>query len=222
MLKKIINLILVILLFFCMFNIIKKAYNTHHNKITYEKIKLEKEQHKDNLTNYLTKKDIDWITIPNTAIDYPIKTTDDNDYYLTRDADGSPNLGGAIFYDANSIPFEKNNTIIYGHSMTDGSMFNNLHYFKKDINKFKESTVIITKKNGEKLRYKPLGLYVTNNDWFYYNLNNMSIKEAVELIQKKSIYDIDVEYTDDSDIITLVTCSYEQKNGRLFVFFISE
>ena len=222
MLKKVVNLILVLLLLFCVFNVAKKAYNTYHNKITYEKIKLEKEQHKDDLINYLNEKDIDWITVTNTSIDYPIKTTDDNEYYLTHDINGSTNLGGAIFYDASSIPFKENNTIIYGHSMMDGSMFNNLHYFKNDINRFKKSEVIITRKNGEVLKYKPLGLYLTNDDWFFYNLNNISIKDAVKLIQKKSIYDIDVKYSDDSNIITLMTCSYEQNNERLFVFFISE
>ena len=222
MLKKIVNLILVILLGFCIFNIGKKAYNTYNNKITYEKIKLEKEQQKNNLINYLNEKDIDWITIPNTSIDYPVKFPKDNEYYITRDVYGSPNLGGAIFYDAYNIPFENNNTIIYGHCMNDGSMFNNLHYFKRDIDRFKESEVIITRKNGEVLKYKPLGLYITNNDWFYQRLNNMNLKEAIELIQEKSIYDIDVNYSDDSEIITLMTCSYEQRNERLFTFFIRE
>ena len=222
MLKKVVNLILVLLLFFCVFNVAKKAYNAYYNKITYEKIKLEKEQHKDDLINYLNEKDIDWITVTNTSIDYPIKTTDDNEYYLTHDINGSPNLGGAIFYDANSIPFKENNTIIYGHSMMDGSMFNNLHYFKDDINRFKKSEVTIIRKNGQELKYKPLGLYLTNNDWFFLNLNSMSIKDAVELIKKKSIYNIDTKYNNDSNIITLMTCSYEQNNERLFVFFISE
>ena len=213
MLKKFLNLLLIIILLFFLYEIGEKYYNDYINKRTYEVMQQNKE---------LKKYDYDWITIPGTYINYPIAWGKGNDYYLTHDINGVENKGGAIFYEEQEEPFVGTNTIIYGHSMNNGSMFNNLHLFRENQIKFINSKVIIERKNGETKVYKPLGVYITNKDFFYYTLDNMDIDDAVELIQSKSIYDINVEYTDKSDIITLMTCSYENKGGRLLVFYISE
>lgn len=213
MLKKFLNLLLIIILLFLLYEIGEKYYHNYINKITYEEMQRNKE---------LKKYDYDWITIPGTYIDYPIAWGKGNDYYVTHDINGVENKGGSIFYEEQEEPFVGTNTIIYGHSMKNGSMFNNLHIFRENQIEFINSKVIINRKNGETKIYKPLGLYITNNDFFYAKLDNMNVDEAVKLIQSKSIYDIKLEYTDASDIITLMTCSYENKGDRLFVFYISE
>lgn len=69
-----------------------------------------------------------WITIPGTAVDYPIfQSETDNSYYLTHSIDGDESPEGCIFTeDYNSKDFEDPNTVIYGHDMKNGSMFQNL------------------------------------------------------------------------------------------------
>lgn len=69
-----------------------------------------------------------WIYIPDTMIDYPVVQGIDNDIYLSYDAYGNESESGAIFMNyVNSPDLSDSKTIIYGHSMKDGSMFHALH-----------------------------------------------------------------------------------------------
>ena len=69
-----------------------------------------------------------WIRIPGTAIDYPVLQREgDNSYYLDHTAEGIQAAEGAIFTeDYNTKTFEDVNTVIYGHDMKNGTMFQNL------------------------------------------------------------------------------------------------
>ena len=112
--------------------------------------------------------------------------------------------------------------MIYGHSMKNGTMFNNLHFFQKDHQKFKDSILTIETAEGAH-KYKPFAYYVTSNNFFYKDIDNMEAFEAVSLIKQNSDYFINsVEYNEDSHIVGLYTCDYSIKNGRLIVFYISE
>ena len=67
---------------------------------------------------------IGWLTLPDTAINYPVTQADDNEYYLHHLYDGTYNKAGCLFADyENQEDFSDRNTIIYGHNMRDGSMF---------------------------------------------------------------------------------------------------
>lgn len=67
---------------------------------------------------------IGWITLPDSAINYPVTQTDNNEYYLRHLYDGTYNKAGCLFADyENQADFSDRNTIIYGHNMRDGSMF---------------------------------------------------------------------------------------------------
>ena len=166
----------------------------------------------------------DWIEITNTNINYPIAYKENsNHYYLKHDIYGNENIHGAIFYDGSSEPYSSHTTIIYGHCMKDGSMFNNLHRFKNSEIKFRESELMVERKDGTTKYYQPLGVYVTNSDFFYMNLSKMEREEAIALIKEKSVYsDTGAMITEDSEIICLMTCSYDNEGDKLFVFYVSE
>ena len=66
-----------------------------------------------------------WITIENTAVDYPVMyTPDDPEKYLHRDFEGRYSFAGLPFLDARCDPGEpSSNMIIYAHNMRSGQMF---------------------------------------------------------------------------------------------------
>ena len=67
---------------------------------------------------------VGWIYCEDTVINYPVVQAEDNDYYLHRNYDGTYNVSGSIFVEANNRPgFLDCDTILYGHHMNDGSMF---------------------------------------------------------------------------------------------------
>ena len=76
-----------------------------------------------------------WITIPDTAIDYPVLQDEDElDYYLTHNLDGSSGYPGCIYtQNYNSKDWDDHNTVLYGHNMKNGSMFAALHKYKDPV-----------------------------------------------------------------------------------------
>jgi sortase B len=221
LLRKAIRTILIVILSISCWEIGKKQISYKKSINTYNKIEQEK-NNTDNVQDFLSRKGFDWITVTGTAIDYPLVKGKDNEYYISHDYLGNDDIGGAIFYDAYDEPYNKTMTTIYGHSMRNGTMFNNLHYFQKDHDRFRNSNLLIHTELGL-TAYKPLGYYVTDSDFFYKDLDDKLTKEAVDLIEKESDYFIQQdEIEEGAHIIALYTCDYSQGNGRLIVFYIEE
>lgn len=192
------------------------GFESYKNYKAYKQSLEEKEE-------IMKTKDMDWITVSNTKVNYPVAwKANDNFYYLSHDIYDNETVHGAIFYEGSRAPFSSHTTILYGHCMRDKSMFATLHYFREDESKFRESEVTIETKEGEIKKFKPLGLYVTNKNFFYSKLHTMTLDEAVAIIKENSRYDININYNENSKIIVLMTCSYEHEGDRLFCFYISE
>ena len=68
---------------------------------------------------------VGWIQIPDTQVNYPVYQTTDNDHYLHTNAKGEWSIGGQIFMDYQNNPngLTDQQTILYGHHMRNGSMF---------------------------------------------------------------------------------------------------
>lgn len=222
LIRKLLNIVLISVLSISCWEIGKKQLSYKQSIATYNKIEKEKNNTKD-LKEFLIKHNFDWITVTDTAIDYPLVQGEDNNYYITHDYQGEDDIGGAIFYDAYDKPYNGSLTAIYGHSMKNGTMFNNLHYFQKDHDRFNNSKLMIHTESGMTI-YKPLGYYVTADDFFYKNLDDKFTKDAVDIIEKKSDYFIQQnEVVEGAHIIALYTCDYSiNKDGRLIVFYIEE
>lgn len=220
-LKNVINVILIAVLSISSWEIGQKQWEYYKAKKTYEEAQNEKTRSNDT-SDYLKEHGYDWITVEGTAIDYPVMTYTDNNFYINHDYQGNESNSGAIFYCSSDEPFDGKYTMLYGHSMKNGTMFNNLHYFQKDHQRFKES--VLTIETAENIKtFKPFAYYVTNNNFFYKQIDDMETSDAVALIKQNSDYFINgVEYDNNSHIVALYTCDYSIQNGRLIVFYISE
>jgi len=219
--RKLISNLLVATLSISAWELGKKQYGYLENRKTYSTIQKQKDNTGD-VQAYLKEHNFDWIQVTGTAIDYTLMVAEDNNYYLTHDYKGESSSGGAIYYDASDVPYNGSNTVIFGHSMRDGSMFNNLHYFQKDHKRFQESVLTISTAEGE-TKYYPLAYYVTQDNFFHKDVDNMPIDEALKVIERDTNYYIkDTNYSSDSHIIVLYTCDYSIEDGRLIVFYISK
>ena len=166
---------------------------------------------------------VGWITIPNTAIDYPMvhPSEDKDDYYLTHNFEKEENSGGAIFVEsAIKHPFEDENTIIHGHNMRDGSMFAELNKFKEE-DFFNNNKKICINTKDISYVYEIFSVYVeaANEKPYMYNF---STKEQyvsfLNYLKNKSMFLSNIpEFTENDKIITLSTFSYEVADGRCLV-----
>ena len=65
-----------------------------------------------------------WVRLQDTAINLPVVKTTDNSFYLTHRFDEERNKLGTPFIDAGNVgDFSDRHTVIYGHALSDGSMF---------------------------------------------------------------------------------------------------
>lgn len=73
-----------------------------------------------------------WIDIPDTDVSYPFVQCGDTTTYLRRAWDGTAASAGSIFMEPGCTADLKGfNTILYGHNMTNGTMFGVLKNYKK-------------------------------------------------------------------------------------------
>lgn len=170
---------------------------------------------------------IGWINIPDTIINYPVVQAEDNDYYLERDFFGKPDKHGTLFLDVQSdILKPTTNLMIYGHNMKDGSMFSMLKSYRKkafyDKNNIIEFNTIYAKGKYEIISVFLSKVYLKSDNVFkYYQFFQASTEEEFnyfyENIKKIALYDTGVEAKYGDTFLTLSTCDYSTKDGRLVV-----
>lgn len=155
-----------------------------------------------------------WIQIPNTAVDYPIlQSSTDNAYYLNHTIDGEEKKEGAIFTENfNTKTFEDPNTVIYGHDMKNGSMFQSIHNYM-DRNFFDTNRDITIYMPDQILHYKIFAAYLTDNKHLLMNYNFWNQEEYKQYLDSifskrdmNAFVDTSMEVTNEDKIITLSTC----------------
>ncbi len=179
---------------------------------------------------------IGWITVPNTDIDYIVvqdKDGKDNDYYLKHDFKGAKNRNGAIFGDYRmNIEYGKKqaNTVVYGHHMKSGLMFNNLLKYD-ELSFYKENPVIsfdTIYEEGQWVIFALMKIDAKENNGSP-SFNFMKLGSALEDplnfqafindIRDHSVINTEsaIAVTTDDELLTLSTCSYEHSDYRTVV-----
>ena len=162
---------------------------------------------------------IGWIYCADTPINYPIVQALDNQYYVDRLVDGTPNGAGAIFMDFRNNPdFSDLNTIIYGHNMTNKSMFGSLRDYRNQsyYDQF-PSLWIVTPETA--YRVDLVAGCVTAADSDDYDL--LDQKEDLQALLKelmgRSTFESNVNPNVVNNVVVLSTCTYEYDNARYIV-----
>ena len=155
-----------------------------------------------------------WIQVPGTEVDYPIlQSSNDNTYYLNHTIDGEEKKEGAIFTENyNTKTFEDPNTVIYGHDMKNGSMFQSIHKYM-DRSFFDNNRDIVIYMPDQILHYKIFAAYLTDNRHLLMNYNFWSKDEYQQYLSSifsmrdmNAFIDTSTEVTTEDKIITLSTC----------------
>ena len=165
---------------------------------------------------------VGWIKIDGTVVNYPVVWSELKNYYLHRDFYGKNLSGGTIYVDERNdkeITLNRN-TVIYGHNMTDGSMFASIHDFV-NASTFSSAKIEITTEEGVFI-YTPFSVHESDAYDNYFETNFVSDEDFVNFCEQMkfiSIYETDFEFDKDSRIITLSTCGKDEreKNDRFAV-----
>lgn len=166
-----------------------------------------------------------WIEIPGTAIDYPVvQRKGDNSYYLSHNTDGEEDAAGAIFTeDYNSKTFQDPNTVLYGHNMKNGSMFQNLLSYA-DRSFFDEHREVIVYMPDAVLHYKIFAAYLYDSRHLLQSFDFSdpivmgNYLESIQSLRSMTAnIDTEMELVSTDRILTLSTCYKGQNDKRYLV-----
>lgn len=166
-----------------------------------------------------------WITIEGTVIDYPVMyRPNSKNYYLHRDFNGKHASAGALFIAENCDPDYSDNVIIYGHHMNSGKMFAALNKYKK-LSFYEEHKRIIYETLHGAQTYEIMFAFTTpvytGHDFQYYVFSKANSAEEfdayISACRERTLYDTGVTAQYGDKLLTLSTCEYSQKNGRMVV-----
>ena len=168
-----------------------------------------------------------WIKIDGTHIDYPVMQWTDNEHYLTYSYNGNKSKLGSIYLHKDAdVNKPSSNFIIYGHNITTGVMFNELLDYKKQSFYNDHKIIKFTTENkdaeSEIISVFTTRIYRDNESAFkYYRFINASneaeYNDYISNVKRLSLYNTGVDAKYGDQLITLTTCEYSQKNGRIVI-----
>lgn len=158
---------------------------------------------------------IGWIQISGTDINYPVVQTNNNDFYLTHSFDKSYNKAGWIFADFNNNKLKNSeldkNTVIYGHNRGNNSMFGTLsNVLKKEWRENINNTYINFSTIDKQMIWQVFSTYTIESEDYYITTefpSDQEYEKFLNTIKNRSIYNFNVELSNEDNILTLSTCT---------------
>ena len=177
-----------------------------------------------NFSNFLNKNSdtVAFIHMNNTLINYPIvKTNNNNNYYLNHSFDNKKNNAGWIFMDYRNNTTElDDNTIIYGHSRLDGTLFGTLRkVLDSSWQDNPDNYVIYFSTLKENMLFQIFSIYTINSESYYITPNFINTNDKqkwLDTMIKRNKAKIETDVNVKDKILTLSTCQ-NTKGGRIVI-----
>ena len=166
---------------------------------------------------------IAWIRFDEPSIiNYPVVKSADNNEYLTKTFAENDNKLGAIFMDMrNSSDFSDRNTIIYGHHLNvSPEMFSRLHLYEDEEFCREHPNFYIYTPGGSVRTYTVFSAGIVNaaaNNYDVEFASDEEFEQYIELCRESSNYQVDVEVNAQSQILSLSTCTGDQRDERFLL-----
>lgn len=166
-----------------------------------------------------------WLAVEGTVIDYPVMyRPQDKNYYLKRDFYGEWSANGSLFVAEHCDPDACDNLIIYGHHMNSGKMFAALEDYKSE-DFYQEHKYISLKTLHGNEKCEIMAAFSTSvytkGGFVYYSFAEADEKQEYDAFvsecKERSLYETDCQAEYGEKLLTLSTCEYSQKNGRMVV-----
>lgn len=184
---------------------------------------------------------VGYVRISNTNIDYPVvQCKEDNEYYLHKGFNKEYNFAGVIYMDYRNNfgideSLQSDNIVLYGHNMLNGTMFADLHKYRKDSTFIEDNCIVEFSSNYVDYQYVVVGYLLTDGgygdtyygeeEFPYWDLHNFSneseFNSYMDNVRERAekhcnfVSDVDVKYGDK--LLTLQTCHLDADNSRMLV-----
>ena len=222
----IIMVLLIAIFAFSAYNVIKIGLKYYHNQKTYKEVQqAASPKGFDGNIDFAALSKINpdikaWIYLKDTKIDYPIVQGPDNDKYLNTKFNGEWGTCGTLFADyTTESAFNQFLTIVYGHHMKDGTMFNSLKDFKdEEYLKNHKRFELITPEC--KYHLDVVAFFNQPADSNLYQPNFYSEQQKlnyIDLVNNLAMYRTNEAIAPEDKLVLLSTCAYEYEGARYMV-----
>lgn len=169
---------------------------------------------------------VGWIKSEGTNINYPVmQSVDEVNFYLKHDFNREYSSYGCPYVQENcDVTTPSDNIVIYGHHMSNGSMFADLDKYKSKSFWEEHKTITfdtLTQRNEYEIVAVFKTVVYTEDCFKYYDFinaeNETEFDEYIAKCKKLALYDTGVSAGYGDKLITLSTCEYSQTNGRIVV-----
>ena len=162
----------------------------------------------------LPKEVVAWVEVPGTNIDEPIvrATPDAPNAYLYRDvfeqgAYGTPYIDYECALDSRFV-------MVYGHHMSDGSVFADFANYIDEGYAREHNKIIIHKRNGDVLELEPCAVDVIDA-----NIEGLILSQETDFGKIFQAADLKLSNSPAAEqLFAFTTCSYQTRNSRTTVF----
>lgn len=157
---------------------------------------------------------IAWVEVPDTSIDEPIvqATPDAPNAYLHVDALGQ-GAYGTPYIDC-ECTLDSRFVMVYGHHMSDGSVFADFASFIDESYAREHAEIIVYRREGATLHLEPVAVDVVNASRV-----SLVIDQETDFAEQISNADVVMTDTPDGDrLFAFTTCSYQTRNSRTVVY----
>lgn len=216
----ILNMVLIIVLIcFVTFNHISIIFSKSYNEMEYVEVNnndidnmfsidvdldiLRRDYNNDNIVGRLE--------IPG-LFNLIVTQSDNNDYYLNHNLWNKKDIKGNEFLDYRNNVNDKNINI-YGHnSKLYNVPFKKLESFI-DKDYFYESKYILFQHDEGRRIYEIISFKKVDKDYEHMNIDNINQKEHIDMLLEDSMYVKNIEYSDDTNVMVLQTCSMDDSDN---------
>lgn len=165
----------------------------------------------------ISERQIGWICVFYTNIDYPLMQGKDNFEFLNIDPFGNFRMSGSIFLDSrNNSNLEDDYSIIYGHHMDYTAMFGSLDQYKEQefFDEHRKGRIITRQKVYD---YEIFAVAAdTAGNRLLFDPEGRKKEEITDYLRDNSL--IFYEPEEGRRIVSLSTCSGNGSMARLLVF----
>ena len=170
---------------------------------------------------------VGWL-IAGENVDYPVVWRD-NTFYLDHDFYGSSDANGTLFVNEENTMWPADDVIlIHGHNMNNGAMFGKLLNFV-DYGYLSQYPLVSFRTiydEDEYVYYVPVAAFnasMTEGNPEYFDILQMNFENAqdyqhyLDSLQAWSAWKSPAGVTPEDSLLMLVTCSYDQDDGRFML-----
>lgn len=217
------------------------AFDRHsRNKAqeTFEEMVPEVSEEEPPKESIIPPRDIDWddfhaqnediyayLSVPGTSIEYPVlqHPTDDM-FYLENNMDGTPGRPGCIYSEHvyNSNDLSDAVTLLYGHNIKAGTMFNSLMEYRDEAFFNENKYIFVYTPNGNYAFEIFLAEELDDRHLLYgwdFSVEG-AMKEYFDYVYEAGVVDVyynEQELTDDDKLMVLSTCATSAGNDMRYI-----